>query len=1095
MLSRDSLRYLRARTFSDRLTNTYTCPFCSIRSLRLSSNVLKLSSRERGSRLTSHSQTRPFTHGTTAPQGIQTYLGSAASPLEDTPLPAVADLFGKSHNVREYLRQWSSDYQETIKSNAPSEVLQTGRSVILPNSLFARDDSTGDVEPAEEALDTEHNGQDEDDDISTQGAMRFRRPGDLFIMKSNKVRAQLAICLGQTEAQHQYLLQSGSWFVDTQALFTGYTIPNFATEEEMAPIRNIMPVKPVQRTQAESGSEVYQHASGEVPPHLSAGLLRKFTLLGKEIERCRRDYADLLDNVYNQSADETSFKHLTLQELASNFLRKDLEALSPGTHMFLYDKLVEDERFLARQYKDSTSMMLVPRRMWNANKDVTEWARAYQEAAAQAAAGKEVYQELRNNPLTQFISKARRLISRSRKLRVPTSFGVLSPTLKDAVPRSGVVERRSTGEEFDTNDRKIIEVLWNAYIKRPWIAKHQASSRTNSICSLILRAVGAYPAFELDRRSGSLFLQEIGCLDPWYQTDNYKVTLPEHFSGLNLKANQLKDKEQNALSQLNLNDLHPHIPPFADTMADLRHDWGDMLAFCIDSAETRVVDDAISVEPSSEHPDHYWLHIHIAHPSAFIPINHPFFERAEYVTSAYYNPGGLMEPYFPIEITDRLCISPNRPSQVLTCSTLLHRNGSIKDVKMTPGLLRNIVKIDNHRLAESFNPTSTSKHSMLVGHKAAREKREGEDIRKKLETAAYHQKQAKLLKTHNDTFHLLQDLLSARWVSRLEEQPDRLKMPKFTRGSTSLFVSDVSFADRSYDRLFRSEHCYGDPTIQVSTLTSTTTETYEEQGIKYDIVGSSMLLCAEAFGYWARRREVPIIYRAQECHHAFPLERLNTLGPHEGYIAPIPGSSLRPARHVTLGMAQMSWCTNPLRRFYDLLNQYQVDAYIKAEATAAHGSSGSNSPDAEYPFATSKLSTYIETLDMIELSRTQTSAVSQWVLLALFRAFHFNEASLPPVWDVLVENPLQVGLSQASEGYTRATLARYNHPIYLEPSPGRYENKGKFRQHLPVKLTRIDYREKAIYGIAIGPPSDTPYNQDQYQQDSMAAQVSDTVVR
>ncbi|MFL6661777.1 MAG: ribonuclease catalytic domain-containing protein, partial [Rhizobacter sp.] len=85
------------------------------------------------------------------------------------------------------------------------------------------------------------------------------------------------------------------------------------------------------------------------------------------------------------------------------------------------------------------------------------------------------------------------------------------------------------------------------------------------------------------------------------------------------------------------------------------------------------------------------------------------------------------------------------------------------------------------------------------------------------------------------------------------------------------------------------------------------------------IVAESMILANSTWGAWLAECGVPGIYRSQ--------------------ASLAPGMKVRmgvkPAPHAGMGVAQYTWATSPLRRYVDLVNQWQIIACARHGRTAA----------------------------------------------------------------------------------------------------------------------------------------------------------------
>ncbi len=85
------------------------------------------------------------------------------------------------------------------------------------------------------------------------------------------------------------------------------------------------------------------------------------------------------------------------------------------------------------------------------------------------------------------------------------------------------------------------------------------------------------------------------------------------------------------------------------------------------------------------------------------------------------------------------------------------------------------------------------------------------------------------------------------------------------------------------------------------------------------IVAEAMILANSTWGGWLAECGVPGIYRSQASLAPGVKVRMGT----------------RPAPHAGMGVAQYTWATSPLRRYVDLVNQWQIIACARHGRTAA----------------------------------------------------------------------------------------------------------------------------------------------------------------
>jgi exoribonuclease-2 len=80
-----------------------------------------------------------------------------------------------------------------------------------------------------------------------------------------------------------------------------------------------------------------------------------------------------------------------------------------------------------------------------------------------------------------------------------------------------------------------------------------------------------------------------------------------------------------------------------------------------------------------------------------------------------------------------------------------------------------------------------------------------------------------------------------------------------------------------------------------------------------------MILTNDTWGGWLKALGVPGIYRSQSSLAPGVKVRMGT----------------KPAPHAGMGVAHYAWSTSPLRRYVDLVNQWQLIAAVQHDTTAA----------------------------------------------------------------------------------------------------------------------------------------------------------------
>lgn len=601
----------------------------------------------------------------------------------------------------------------------------------------------------------------------------------------------------------------------------------------------------------------------------------------------------------------------------------------------------------------------------------------------------------------------------------------------------------------------ILEFLWDCYIRTP-VPSYR--NRHHSIGSLILRAIGAYPKLRLERRIGSLLLQELGVLAPWADAVDQNTThqIPRRKGAHEIDL--LCTESDKVCETLGLNE-NPDHNQLEDTMASLRHDWGDLDCFCVDSATTRIKDDAYSLEPNPTIPGTYWIHVHVAHPSAFIHPDHIFSERARRMGSSLYN-NTFTYPMMPWGFSSAMSIDAHSPA--ITVSTLLADNGEVKDIRIRPTRVRNVVVLEPDAVSSVLGRPTVEKAYLIVGKGADTHVPPVQDVPEEALKGA---------RRHLLVLQKLDGLLKARIKAR------RREVPEFANWSMDMFnmnawVSNVE--DYNPNRLFQSYHYLGDPAIRCVTNRTPLSVPYSELENFESLTTMAMNLAAESAGKWFADRNIPACFNGSSTQPGFPLSKLNTMGARERKLLPITRVSSSPIPHVYMDVKTYLRFTSPIRRFDDLLAQWQADAYLRAEADGLL-QPGEDANKITLPFSRAVVDEYVT--NEVNRVRALTLIVSKlptsnWTLRALFRAFHFKEAVLPEVWDFRVYNRAARTTDPDDTGI-RGGLIPFHVGAKILKSAEAWETSATRGSYLPVKIELVDLDAMLVICRPIGPPSDT----------------------
>lgn len=814
------------------------------------------------------------------------------------------------------------------------------------------------------------------------------------------------------------------------------SFPNFASHQELAPIMPHLPSAPLES--AKGGSlPILINEVGEVPIDVATPLVIKLVQVEQDIDAFRRRHALAFDKLYETLADDEELLEWKLEDCVARVFGIPHSELLIGGRLAIERFASQSEHGIvyARFLGKEDVIYVRSRRDMREKSQVINWVRMYQESAAKAALGKDVKAELRQNPLSSFINTAHRLILRSRRIRSPTTIGLLGPSTESG--DGGMVRAVDTGETLTKNDNLILRLLFEISQMRPVLAPIEA----HSICALICRAVGAYPNMQLSRKVTCLILQELGLIPPWQdrRINSYRLHLPG--SGVWPYQDKLVAEAQGSCKDLGVfRDLVPHA----------RKDWGQMPVYCIDSKQSSLVDDGISVERVTTKSDCVWIHVHTANPAAYISRDHPIGIAAKEAGASTYTPSRHFS-MMPLDFAENIpSLAANRP--VLTVSSLLQPDGSVSQVQMSLGVVHNVIRLTPTAVEDTFGGEEGEKASMIIGGERQSLGDDGRD--------------SEILTRAMPNLLLIRQFLKYRYGRRREEWPEEERMERINESNTlSTWTNiDEQSALMETDKIV---HWRGDPVIAVEgNRFPRIKSTFEDTGL----VEHAMLLAGESAAKWCKDREIPLLFTAAVPHPSFPIAKLNQLEKTDHQFNPVSHYFAKPKPHWTLEMWQYAKITSPLRRYPDFVNQVQIQAYLDAV------SRGSETPLTALPFTLEELEGWAPavTAKLKTLQKLSRGTERHWAMLALFRAFHFKEAQLPEIWDFRVIGPSKhLAMYEAENIGVTGGLLPFVLPAELLASKEQWEKDVKKAQYLPVKIEAVDVVLSKIMVRAVGPPSDT----------------------
>ncbi len=347
--------------------------------------------------------------------------------------------------------------------------------------------------------------------------------------------------------------------------------------------------------------------------------------------------------------------------------------------------------------------------------------------------------------------------------------------------------------------------------------------------------------------------------------------------------------------------LKEHFPKGVDfnvtLQANEEADWQTALnqlpeakvkAFSIDDASTTEIDDAFSVTPVASSPNCYRIGIHIAAPALAIQKGGALDQIARQRLSTVYYPGGKITML---------------PDQVIDIFSLHAANRGIKDKESVENgsgdlPLRPAVSLYVTIDAEGL-PILDGEHAPIT--KVERVPMAHNLRLDDLEDLVTEESLADVSNTANLPY---QNELDVLWRSakQLHARRQEQRLANGLRAEV-LGLPDPGALARDFNFLVTNN------VVEIKA---------RQRGSVLDsIVAEWMIYCNSTWGNQLADHSVPGIYRAQKGWGP-QRTRMQTLpGPHEG-----------------LGVENYSWCTSPLRRYVDLVNQWQLIAMAQHGVTA-----------------------------------------------------------------------------------------------------------------------------------------------------------------
>ena len=790
---------------------------------------------------------------------------------------------------------------------------------------------------------------------------------------------------------------------------------SFRSFVEPAMVDEVLPYIPDHEVTEEELDQAYSFELS-VPREVGAKLVERMVEFWKQSETAYREHASTLDNAHRMLAHRSDLRFGHIQRIARKLVAKNSalkNEVIPEPTIYAVHKALNRSGFAfsfdKRSHESTGVFQIRPIQQVETVEKVQRWLRAYQEDMTRAThpgSAMDLHPDAQN--IQSFVQKATYLIQHSRQTREATKDGNVGPSqtrLPIAPGSDSIRTRTEDSHSFTEADQSIIRFM------EAW-ASSQVFYRHPRLCALgpvVLRATGQYQNLELNAQTGFMFLQEIGVLLPFEN----RVKYDEHLLLPHSQHSQVLERLNTRTEQ--------DDSEMKDSMQDLRQQW-DEPVFTIDSSSTHEIDDGVSVERIPQSLDEFWIHVHIANPTAFFSRDHLLAKIAGHMTETVYMPerNYLMLPAkFSIgkfSLESRRC--------ALTFSARINSSGEILDKKITPTVLNRVVSAtpQDCEMALGHADRNLTESSISVGGKVPKVSKKHSYL---------------LNEGHIQDLRLLVNLTQARRTLRVRN------------GALSFHVGEPEF--KVYNRVgkvglghatpYRHSPRFvdGDPVIQMLTNPYRSTTSFTAGGSQTTVlVEECMLLASEISAGWCLERNIPIIYRGlgRRSDSADPQAFYEeTVRPLIDTGAGIPlHLALRYLRlhgqvifdtnaipHQVLGLPYYTRITSPLRRYGDLIAHWQIEAALREEAKAGKplirylDRDDQQSPKC-LPFSRADIDLIIQRLQPRErlIRRAKSLANSFWFSMLVWRAWKYHEAELPTTFQVLVYRSAGPGMDSCS---------------------------------------------------------------------------------
>lgn len=860
----------------------------------------------------------------------------------------------------------------------------------------------------------------EDAQYEGHGQRLLLARGDLVHLRSGSSSTPLlGVYLGvSSQRSFVYYTTEGRFYVSDNRS-ADFQVPNFFTTEETEPLLPYIDAA----SDVEQGSKVLKKNGVDMPRAIAAPIIRKMRGFRREIEMYYRKYSSGIDTAFEKVAHPTEVTFRTLEDLIAvvTGIPVPVEGEYPQAMQFAISNALLKEKFgfkyEQRLYSSEKVLAVLARHNLESVYRVQSWLRAYWEQQSRQSAESPVLPVIAEGAtvVKKFARKCQTLIAESRRLR--RASGTRMDVITCNNGENPAEEKAPQSVTWSETDRDFIKVL-HLHCCADALHKVQAFQW---IPPSIVRVTNSYEALDnLHLGSTWTLLTEIGLVQPFTDAEPFDMAVRPANISLNLALNKIGQRVMSGQSLLEAAQLR-------DSMSEVRKDWGNMPVFCVDKTSTIEVDDGISLEPVANEPGNYWYHVHVAHLSAFVTPQHPLGQCAEHRLTTVYNEAAGTMAMLPPWVSRDFSLGPNKPC--LTFSAKLNSKGDVLDRKVQAGFMRNVVRLSPRAIDKAFGKEDEYKSEVVFSLSVGTAPDVQEESKPQFEDVDVNDEQLA-------TLRVMHDLMSKYQAKR--------KPVKYIHqeSAMNLKVANMKawpFGVSSPDT-WKPEFCLVDPKITVDMLKvgRGKTQDGDESLPSQLIVEEAMILAGSIGAKFARDRNIPIVFNGlrpavdglenatERMRYLIEQGQMNRNIWRQTISLFATGiRSSWPVEHRFIGLPEYARFTSPLRRHFDLVNMWQIDATLREEHRRQQqgfipayphelGTTEEHSPSAETLIQTAENNdsapflpytrTQLDRLIRLCVTRGMTqrwyasSNTAHWKVSALARAHYLQEATLPPVF-------------------------------------------------------------------------------------------------